>query len=66
LKNSFLSVLNVRLSRGRVHFTFITLEELLVLVGGIVQGAPKYMHDEFHARRDHAMCNIQNRDIPVV
>jgi hypothetical protein len=25
----------------------------------------KYMH-EFHAGRDHAMCNIQNRSIPVV
>jgi hypothetical protein len=52
-------------SRGRVHFTFITLQELLMLVGGIVQCVPKYMH-EFHACRDHAMCNIQNRTIPVV
>jgi hypothetical protein len=25
----------------------------------------KYMH-EFHADRDHAMCNIQNRSIPAV
>jgi hypothetical protein len=25
----------------------------------------KYMH-EFHANRDHAMCNIQNRSIPAV
>jgi hypothetical protein len=26
---------------------------------------PKHMH-EFHAGRDHGMCNIQNRTIPEV
>jgi hypothetical protein len=30
-----------------------------------MQGAAKYMH-EFHADRDHALCNIQNSSIPVV
>jgi hypothetical protein len=32
---------------------------------GTHRALQKYMH-EFHADRDHAMCNIQNRSIPAV
>jgi hypothetical protein len=35
------------------------------LKGPAARALQKYMH-EFHADRDHAMCNIQNRSFPVV
>jgi hypothetical protein len=35
------------------------------LIACTCKALQKYMH-EFHADRDHAMCNIQNRSIPAV
>jgi hypothetical protein len=50
---------------GRRRFCIVQFETRLMRIRSPNRAQQKDMH-EFHADRDHAMCNIQNRSIPVV
>jgi hypothetical protein len=49
---------------GLFECTFGVCECNARLISQSSQGAAK-LHELFHVGRDHAMCNIQNRSIPV-